>query len=120
MYFLRRAHELYKISPEKELSPSFWDAEGVDSNTHSSLEAIIPGIDHALGRLHYTSGDVERGVRFFLGLLHGSTRSTNFALSEAPIGNSVQLPKSVMSDKVFLEDFRVAFQVRHVPLSILW
>ncbi|KAI0068320.1 hypothetical protein BV25DRAFT_1793504 [Artomyces pyxidatus] len=110
MYFLRRAHDLYTVLPEKTLSPSFWDSEGVDPGNRVSFEAILPGIEHALGRLHYTTGDVRAAVRFFLLLLRGSANTSDTTLLTAPNGHPIEMPKSVVSDRVFLEDFRVAFQ----------
>jgi trafficking protein particle complex subunit 8 len=53
VYFLRKAHELYKVSPEKELSPSFWDAEGVEMQALPRFDGILPGLEHALGTLIY-------------------------------------------------------------------
>jgi len=49
MYFLRRAHQLYKMKPVKHLSPSFWDSEGLAA-TDEGLDAIVSGIEHPLGR----------------------------------------------------------------------
>jgi hypothetical protein len=50
MYFLRKAQELFRNRVPKELSPSYWDAEG-QSATDSSpwFDAIISGIEHPLG-----------------------------------------------------------------------
>ncbi|KAA1467917.1 hypothetical protein DENSPDRAFT_856966 [Dentipellis sp. KUC8613] len=110
-YFLQRAHDLYKSSPEKSLSPQFWESEGIAPNTQAGFEAILPGIEHALGRLHYTTGDIKGAVQLFLGLLHGSLSAAQPSLSfGAQNGYPVEIPKSMVSDKVFLEDFRVAFQ----------
>ncbi|KAI0051657.1 hypothetical protein FA95DRAFT_1484733 [Auriscalpium vulgare] len=111
MYFLRRAHDLYKVSPEKSLSPSFWDSEGMDVGSQAGFDAIVPGIEHALGRLHYTTGDVRRAVRFFLTLLQGASSPEQAVLSLGTSnGSNLELSKATMSDKVFLEDFRVSFQ----------
>ena len=49
MYFLRRAHDLYVPSPGKSLAPSFWESEGVDQQDLTRFDAILPGIEHALG-----------------------------------------------------------------------
>jgi hypothetical protein len=54
MYFLRRAHGLYKYKPEKTLSPSFWESEGKNADDRSGFDAIMPGIEHPLG-LHRIS-----------------------------------------------------------------
>jgi hypothetical protein len=51
IHFLRKAHGLYRSSPAKELSPSFWDAEGIETQTSIRLDGILPGLDHALGTL---------------------------------------------------------------------
>jgi hypothetical protein len=63
IYFLRKAHGLYKSSPAKGLSPSFWDAEGIEMQTSNRLDGILPGLEHALGTLmlmcHYTGPDVS-------------------------------------------------------------
>ncbi|KAF8078759.1 ER-golgi trafficking TRAPP I complex 85 kDa subunit-domain-containing protein [Lyophyllum atratum] len=104
MFFLRRAHEL------KFLSPSFWESEGQSPLEVHGIDAIMSGIEHPLGRLLYTTGDVAGAVRFFLGLLRGSSAlpsppvplpSSNGAVSEG-----TKLPGT---DKVFLDDFRVAY-----------
>jgi hypothetical protein len=50
MHFLRKAQELYKYGPPKELSPSFWDAEGTSPSGKSPwFDAIMSGIEHPLG-----------------------------------------------------------------------
>ncbi|KAJ6574977.1 ER-golgi trafficking TRAPP I complex 85 kDa subunit-domain-containing protein [Mycena capillaripes] len=105
MYFLRKAHGLYKIRPPKELSPSFWDSEGRSPSDEEGFDAIISGIEHPLGRLLYTTGDVAGAVRLFLGLLRGST------LPPPPTanGNATGDVGFAGTDKVFLDDFRVAF-----------
>ena len=53
VYFLRKARELYNNSPEKGLSPSFWDAEGIETQASTRFDGILPGLDHALGALTY-------------------------------------------------------------------
>ena len=73
----------------------------------------------------YTTGDVEGAVKLFLGLLKGtSSGSPSLSLPgpamglngvvAAPLAQEAQ----VNLDKVFLEDFRVAFAVSQ-PLGIL-
>ncbi|KAJ6519689.1 ER-golgi trafficking TRAPP I complex 85 kDa subunit-domain-containing protein [Mycena sanguinolenta] len=109
MYFLRKAHGLYKIRPQKELSPSFWDAEDRSPSDENGFDAILSGIEHPLGRLLYTTGDVAGAVRYFLGLLRGSSllplRPPTLTNGNAP-GDD---PNFFGTDKVFLDDFRVAF-----------
>lgn len=53
VYFLHKARELYKASPEKGLSPSFWDAEGIDTQALTRFDGILPGLEHALGALTF-------------------------------------------------------------------
>ena len=53
VYFLRKARELYKTSPEKGLSPSFWDAEGIETQASTRFDGILPGLEHALGAWTY-------------------------------------------------------------------
>ncbi|KAJ6604519.1 ER-golgi trafficking TRAPP I complex 85 kDa subunit-domain-containing protein [Mycena vulgaris] len=102
MYFLRKAHGLYKIGPQKELSPSFWDAEGHSPSDDDGFDSILSGIEHPLGRLLYTTGDVAGAVRFFLGLLRGSS-------PPPPPPANATVDNIPGTDKVFLDDFRVAF-----------
>ncbi|KAJ7071158.1 ER-golgi trafficking TRAPP I complex 85 kDa subunit-domain-containing protein [Mycena amicta] len=97
MYFLRKAHELYKMKPSKGLSPSFWDSEGLSLSGASTFDAIASGIEHPLGRLLYTTGDVAGAVELFLGLLQGG--SLLHPITADTRG----------TDKVFMDDFRVAF-----------
>lgn len=49
LYLLRKAHALGNISPEKNLSPSFWDSEGIEMQASTRFDRILPGIEHALG-----------------------------------------------------------------------
>ncbi|KAH9064332.1 ER-golgi trafficking TRAPP I complex 85 kDa subunit-domain-containing protein [Lactarius vividus] len=104
VYFLHKARELYKTSPEKGLSPSFWDAEGIETQASTRFDGILPGLEHALGRLHYTTGEVRRAVQLFLSLLRPSSGPTS--LPEDPS----EAPKDIVMDNIFLEDFRLAFQ----------
>lgn len=69
------------------------------------------------GRLHYTTGNVEAAVQFFLKLLRGSSEPVDrAAMLGLTNGNIADGSKAMGSDKVFLEDFRVALQV--IVLSI--
>lgn len=49
MYFLRKAHDLYKNRPQKIISTSFWESEGMSSSDARGIDAIIMGIEHPLG-----------------------------------------------------------------------
>jgi hypothetical protein len=57
------------------------------------------------GRLHYTSGDVLRAVKFFLSILGASQ------LSVLQSADGLDVTKTAM-DKGALDDFQTAFQVR--------
>ncbi|KAG6381059.1 ER-golgi trafficking TRAPP I complex 85 kDa subunit-domain-containing protein [Boletus reticuloceps] len=59
MFFLRKAHELFSNPPTKSLSPSFWISEGQPSSKHIGFDAVLSGIEHPLGRLLYTTGDIK-------------------------------------------------------------
>jgi hypothetical protein len=62
------------------------------------------------GRLLYTTGDVTGAVRLFLSLLKGASAASSTVgqlyLGEAPL----RIPSN---DKLYLDDFRVAFNVNH-------
>ncbi|KAF9244569.1 ER-golgi trafficking TRAPP I complex 85 kDa subunit-domain-containing protein [Melanogaster broomeanus] len=109
-YFLRKAHELFSNPPEKSLSPSFWDSEGKLSSDFSGFDAVMSGIEHPLGRLLYTTGDVKGAVKFFLGLLRWSSASSS-PLAKLNHDSRDGNQEISNSDKVFLEDFRVALSV---------
>ncbi|KAG8936905.1 hypothetical protein FRC02_009995 [Tulasnella sp. 418] len=94
VYFLKTAYDLLKLPPQKNLSPSFDEIQGEKRGT-VGFDAIMPSIEHSLGRLKYGIGDVEGAIEFFLGLLKGS-----------PSGQG----ESGEGDKVYLDDFRVAFE----------
>ncbi|KAJ4485976.1 ER-golgi trafficking TRAPP I complex 85 kDa subunit-domain-containing protein [Lentinula aciculospora] len=101
MYFLRRAHDLCINRPKKELSPSFWEAEGKVSSTSRNCNVTMPIIEHPLGRLLYSTGYVPDAVKIFLGLLNASALSTS---SPAVLNDETE------SAEVYLEDFRIAFE----------
>lgn len=116
---------MYSIRPTKELSPSFWYSEGKTAADAEGLEDIMSGIEHPLGsswhpfysscinkirppgRLLYTTGDVAGAVKLFLGLLRGSSAFTSAGHLALPDGT----PKHSSNDKLYLDDFRVAFNV---------
>ncbi|KAJ8702429.1 hypothetical protein PTI98_001141 [Pleurotus ostreatus] len=107
MYFLRRAHDMYASPLPKSLSPAFWESEGKDPANRERPVSIMAGIEHPLGRLMYTTGEIHVAVKYFLGLLSG-TRSLRIAPAAPPPGPNEE-PKAPSIDKVFLDDFRVAF-----------
>jgi trafficking protein particle complex subunit 8 len=67
---------------------------------------IVQGLTFCYqGRLYYTTGEVRRAVQFFLSLLGRPSHPT------PPPDNASEVPRDLAMDKVYLEDFRVAFQV---------
>jgi hypothetical protein len=66
---------------------------------------------HIQGRLLYTTGDVSGAVRFFLGLLRGSHESPSRLYPPLMSGIINEAAKLPGADKVYLDDFRVAFAV---------
>ncbi|KAH8120206.1 ER-golgi trafficking TRAPP I complex 85 kDa subunit-domain-containing protein [Phellopilus nigrolimitatus] len=107
LYFLRRAHRYFSLPPEKNMSPLFADAEDRPSGQVGSFDAIVPSIEHSLGRLMYTTGETEKAMRLFLGLLRGSP---SLSSSYDIVSNGRQEQEDANVDKAFLEDFRLAFQ----------
>lgn len=113
MHFFRRSHQLYRSLRTSELSPSFWESEGRIQSEWRGFDAILPGIEHELGRLLYTTGDTAGAVQCFLGLLQESKATAN-PLTEGlgiTLNGTSQDGKQVGTDKVYLEDFRVALKV---------
>ncbi|KAF8640579.1 hypothetical protein AX17_000241 [Amanita inopinata Kibby_2008] len=103
MYFLRKAHALYLTKPPKPLSPSFWDSECRTPDDVGGFDAILAGIEHPLGRLLYTTGDILGAVKMFIGLLRRAPSPP-----EIPPSGSKPPAEDLVPDKLFLEDFRVA------------
>jgi trafficking protein particle complex subunit 8 len=57
VYFLRKAHDLYRVRPPKSLSPSFEDVgfrKDIDG-----FEAILPSIEYSLGIAYGMPYDIE-------------------------------------------------------------
>ncbi|KAI0830719.1 ER-golgi trafficking TRAPP I complex 85 kDa subunit-domain-containing protein [Trametes gibbosa] len=111
MYFFRKAHSLYRDSPSKELSPAFWESEDRSPTEWEGFPAVLSAIEHELGRLLYTTGDTAAAVKYFLGLLkppvqHGPQLHSPHAAN----GTGSPLLPQPSRDKVYLEDFRVAFK----------
>lgn len=72
------------------------------------LFAFQPSLSHP-GRLLYTTGDVAGAVRYFLGLLRGSSLPLRSSTTNGIVtGDDANFSGT---DKVFLDDFRVAFAV---------
>jgi len=106
MYFLRRAHDLLGLRMPKELSPSFWDAENIAPSEAETFDNIQYGVEHPLGRLLYTTGEVATAVQFFLGLLCNSPSTGAVSGIDAEQQENPQ--------RLILEDFRVAFSVSDI------
>ncbi|KAF8917701.1 ER-golgi trafficking TRAPP I complex 85 kDa subunit-domain-containing protein [Mucidula mucida] len=87
MYFLRKAHTLFKTRPMKELSPSFWDSEGKSASSTA-------------GRLLYTTGDVE-GAEF------NQTSSDKAYLDDFRVALAHYTTTS--PDRVLLKDLKLPF-----------
>lgn len=68
-----------------------------------------------IGRLLYTTGDTGGAVRLFLGLLRwsSSSRDCSQVFEKLANGNIQPEGRQISTDKVYLEDFRVAFKVTH-------
>ncbi|CAE6431018.1 unnamed protein product [Rhizoctonia solani] len=91
MHFLRLARDLCNTPVQKPLSPAFFEAE---DNKQCGFDGISSGIDHALGRLKYTTGDAEGAVKTFISLLHPA--------------NTKEVTKT--DDETYIEDFKVALE----------
>ncbi|RPD64974.1 hypothetical protein L227DRAFT_571426 [Lentinus tigrinus ALCF2SS1-6] len=112
MHFFRKAHSLYQDPIPKELSPSFWESEDRSPVQWEGFPAVLPGIEHELGRLLYTTGDTAGAVKYFMGLLKSSAPATLHPHSYPAHANGAGSPllPPPSPDKVYLEDFRVAFK----------
>jgi hypothetical protein len=108
MHFLRAAQALSAPAPAKELSPSFWDAEVGAPDAPRGFDGVRPGIDAALARLLYTSGQVGAAVRLYLSHIRPSAQQARTLL---PDGADASVAVSRQHDQVMLDDFEVAFKV---------
>ncbi|CAE7231072.1 unnamed protein product [Rhizoctonia solani] len=91
MHFLRLARDLCNAPVQKLLSPAFFEAE---DNQQCGFDGISSGIEHALGRLKYTTGDAEGAVKTFVSLLNLADTK------EATKGD----------EETYIEDFKVALE----------
>ncbi|KAL0579376.1 hypothetical protein V5O48_002652 [Marasmius crinis-equi] len=107
MFFLRKAQNLWSLAPEKELSPSFWDSEGIDPVKSQRFDAISAGIEYPLARLLYTTGDVSNAVHVFLSLLQNSSSSR---LHKVSLDNTEEYGALPEKDHLYLDEFRVALE----------
>ncbi|CDO73209.1 hypothetical protein BN946_scf185007.g264 [Trametes cinnabarina] len=120
MYFFRKAYDLYQNPPAKELSPSFWDSEDRSPTPWEGFSAVIPAIEHELGRLLYTTGDTAGAVKYFLSLLKPAVQNGPQSHTQAGNGAISPLLPQPSRTKVFLEDFRVAFKHFKVTEGDAW
>lgn len=44
---------MYQSPTEKEFSPSFWEIEDKSPKHWEGFGGIIPGVEHALGRINF-------------------------------------------------------------------
>ncbi|CCO26658.1 hypothetical protein BN14_00687 [Rhizoctonia solani AG-1 IB] len=99
MHFLRIARDLCNTPIQKLLSPAFFESE---DNMQCGFDGISSGIDHALGRLKYATGDAEGAVKTFVSLLH----SVN--TKEATKGD----------DETYIQDFKVALEPQKTQIRV--
>ncbi|OCH95835.1 hypothetical protein OBBRIDRAFT_767184 [Obba rivulosa] len=111
MYLFRKAHELFETPPSKNISPSFWEGEGIDEKDRQGFDAVLPAIEHELGRLLYTTGNTQGAVYYFLELLRPPTpyNPPHYAVTAAN-GMALMESKQSSSNKVYLEDLRVTLK----------
>ncbi|KAK1228620.1 hypothetical protein PQX77_008273 [Marasmius sp. AFHP31] len=107
MFFLRKAQSLWSATPQKELSPSFWDSEGVDPAKAQRFDAITAGVEYPLARLLYTTGDVSNAIHIFLNLLQSSSTPRLHKVSLDNVEND-SLPSD--KDDLYLDEFRTALE----------
>ncbi|EIW64369.1 uncharacterized protein TRAVEDRAFT_158546 [Trametes versicolor FP-101664 SS1] len=111
MFFFRKAQSLYRDRPPKELSPAFWESEDRSPTQWEGFTAVLPAIEHELGRLLYTTGDTASAIKYFLGLLKPFTpQGSQLYPTHGANGAGSPLLPQPSRDKVYLEDFRVAFR----------
>lgn len=65
----------------------------------------------------YTTGDVAAAVRFFLGLLRRPPGSLSSRAPPSANGAVTEGGKITSDDKMFLDDFRVAFAVGQTSIE---
>ncbi|KAF8308866.1 hypothetical protein DL93DRAFT_2170750 [Clavulina sp. PMI_390] len=126
IHFFERANEAraYRKDSLSLLSPSFFDIEGISPDGGDADESGNGGVevglsetkaflDHALGRLKYSSGDTHGAVLLFAGLLRPLPTSSPLALMIAP-SPGVADPAMPIVDinvaKMYCDDFRDALE----------
>lgn len=81
------------------------------------MQSNIDFIPHrSSGRLMYQMGETEQAVRLFLGLLKESLPIS--VSSDLNFGTVAQGSTEADTDRTFLEDFRLAFEVREPTESL--
>ena len=117
---------IYTVPPINGLSPLFADAEARLADHEGSFDSIVPNIEHSIGqqsfclswksadnyagRLMYKTGETEQAIRLFLGLLKESLPIS--VSSDLNYGTVASETIEADTDKTFLEDFRLALEVR--------
>ena len=115
MYLLRKARSIFRHESHHLLSPSFEDAEFIDRGQELVPADILSHINHSLGkgmlcgegtllsdregRIHYTMGDIKVAVEFLMSLFQS---------------NNTDVLQDMVDDhsaRLYIEDFRAAFQV---------
>lgn len=114
----RHRSGMRRASPRRTKKDLIWSCLGLSTHWVSINQFSLGSLYWVsffgrLGRLLYTTGDVAGAVRFFLGLLRGSSLPNSSTALLNGNGNGIvngdaNLPGT---DKVYLDDFRVAFAV---------
>ncbi|KAF8309874.1 ER-golgi trafficking TRAPP I complex 85 kDa subunit-domain-containing protein, partial [Cantharellus anzutake] len=119
IYFFQQASDAHAFRKEVLLSPSFFEIEAQEQDP--KIDPTQACIQHALGRLKYSSGDTTAAIKLFLKLLsHKDFRlafehylSTN---PETPSFTESKLPLNVCLPS----RTRVRFSSRDVSESSVW
>lgn len=53
LYLFHQAYELYRQPSDKDISPSFWESEDRSPSQWGGFDAVLPGIEHELGKLDH-------------------------------------------------------------------
>ncbi|KAF8324689.1 ER-golgi trafficking TRAPP I complex 85 kDa subunit-domain-containing protein [Cantharellus anzutake] len=92
IYFFQQASDAHAFRKEVLLSPSFFEIEAQEQDP--KIDPTQACIQHALGRLKYSSGDTTAAIKLFLKLL--SPQCNPFDKFD--------------NDRMYVEDFRLAFE----------
>lgn len=120
--FFEQANEAWGYQKESLLSPSFFDIEGQGSPDSSEATSTAPKkekdldctkafLDHAIGRLRYSSGDTLAAVQLFAALLKPTSIASTPSLGIGLATPGAREP-SAETGAMYLADFRDALEVR--------